>query len=159
MMQEPNFVPGPALDYSFMELENLGECLDEEPRTGVLSQKSRLRVKEEKDATVAKAAGQKKKKKAPVPSRYKTTQITTCLRVCNNSLQNLDGLDECIEETMDYPEKLEWFDFSFNQLTTIDEVRALSSAPGIRPAQHSARVPAPQSRSPNRPCSLSCLCL
>ena len=114
-------MPGPALDYSFMELENLTEMLDEEPRAGVLSEKSRLRVKEEKDQTVKAAAG-KKKKKAAVPSRYKTTQITTCLRVCNNSLQNLDGLDECIEETIDYPEKIEWFDFSFNQLTTIDEV-------------------------------------
>ena len=71
-----NFVPGPALDYSFMELEVLvpgqyspmfttaaahlrtADLLDEEPRTGVLSSKSRLRQVEEKE--VVQVAGSKK---------------------------------------------------------------------------------------------------
>jgi len=41
-----------------MELETVSECLDEEPRAGVLSAKSRLRVKEVKEEKVA-VAGKK----------------------------------------------------------------------------------------------------
>ena len=45
------------------------------------------------------------------------------------SLKNLDGLDAMIEETVDHPDKMEWFDFSFNELTTIDDVSLTSSRP------------------------------
>jgi len=38
------------------------------------------------------------------------------------SLKNLDGLEAVVEEVVDLPEKMEWFDFSFNELTTIDDV-------------------------------------
>jgi len=114
-----NYVSGPALDYSFMELERITEACDEEPRAGVLGAKSRLRKVEEKEVKVV-ATG-KKKQKPKVRSRYEVTQITTCLRLCNNSLKNLDGLDETVNELFDHPDKVEWFDFSFNELTTIDD--------------------------------------
>jgi len=96
-----NFVPGPALDYSFMELETVAELLDEEPRAGVLSTKSRLRQVDEKKEVV-QVAGSKKvgitvamlhnlltawlpqKQKPKVKSQYEVTPITTCIRVCNN---------------------------------------------------------------------------
>ena len=39
-----------------------------------------------------------------------------------NSLENLEGLQEVVEELVEHPDKVEWFDFSFNQLKTIDEV-------------------------------------
>merc|ERR1711998_15573 len=112
-----NYVSGPALDYSFMELERITEACDEEPRAGVLGAKSRLRKVEEKEVKVV-ATG-KKKQKPKVRSRYEVTQITTCLRLCNNSLKNLDGLDESVEILFDHPEKVEWFDFSFNELPRI----------------------------------------
>lgn len=114
-----NYVSGPALDYSFMELESVAEALDEEPRAGVLGSSSRLRQVEEKEVKVV--ASGKKKQKPKVRSRYEVTQITTCLRLCNNSLKNLEGLDDAVTEMFDYPEKVEWFDFSFNELTTIDD--------------------------------------
>jgi len=118
---EPNYASGPALDYSFMELERISEALDEEPRAGILGSRSRLRKVEEKESKVV--AGQQKKKQKPrVRSRYEVTTITTCLRLCNNSLESLEGLDEAVHEMFDHPEKVEWFDFSFNQLKTIDEV-------------------------------------
>merc|ERR1711904_100114 len=117
---EPNYVSGPALDHSFMELERVAEALDEEPRAGVLGSKSRLRKVEEKEVKVV-ATG-KKKQKPKVRSRYEVTTITTCLRMCNNSLENLDGLDEAVNEMFDLPEKVEWLDFSFNQLKHIDDV-------------------------------------
>merc|ERR1712010_378643 len=86
-----NYVSGPALDYSFMELERVIEACDEEPRAGVLGSRSRLRQVEEQ-AEVQQVAKGKKKKKEKTPSRYQVTSITTCLRMCNNSLESLDGL-------------------------------------------------------------------
>jgi len=114
-----NYVSGPALDYSFMELESVAEALDEEPRAGVLGSSSRLRQVEEKEVKVV--ASGKKKQKPKVRSRYEVTQITTCLRLCNNSLKSLEGLEDAVTEMFDYPDKVEWFDFSFNELTTIDD--------------------------------------
>eukprot|EP00656_Telonema_subtile_P040942 TRINITY_DN4602_c0_g1_i4.p1 TRINITY_DN4602_c0_g1~~TRINITY_DN4602_c0_g1_i4.p1 ORF type:complete len:182 (+),score=39.06 TRINITY_DN4602_c0_g1_i4:76-621(+) len=116
-----NYVPGPALDYSFMELEAVIDCLEEEPRSGVLSLKSRLRQVEEPQVKVV-AAGGKKKPKPRVKSQYEVTAISTCLRLCNNSLPNLDGLNDAIEELFDHPDKISWLDVSFNQLKTIDLV-------------------------------------
>merc|ERR1712054_465198 len=118
---EPNYASGPALDYSFMELERISEALDEEPRAGILGSRSRLRKVEEKESKVV-AGQQKKKQKPKVRSRYEVTTITTCLRMCNNSLENLDGLDEAVNEMFDLPEKVEWLDFSFNQLKHIDDI-------------------------------------
>merc|ERR1712188_99132 len=114
-----NYVSGPALDYSFMELERVTEALEEEPRAGVLGSRSRLRQVEEKEVKVV-ATG-KKKQKPKAKSRYEVTQITTCLRLCNNSLKTLDGLDEAVNEMFDHPDKVEWFDLSFNELKTIDD--------------------------------------
>lgn len=37
------------------------------------------------------------------------------------SLKTLQGLDEAVAEMFDYPDKVEWFDFSFNELKTIDD--------------------------------------
>merc|ERR1712227_1194855 len=103
-----------------MELERVAEALDEEARAGVLGSKSRLRKVEEKEVKVV-ATG-KKKQKPKVRSRYEVTTITTCLRMCNNSLENLDGLHGAVDEMFDHPDKVEWFDFSFNQLKNIDDV-------------------------------------
>lgn len=114
-----NYVSGPALDYSFMELERVAEALDEEPRSGVLGSRSRLRKVEEKEVKLM-ATG-KKKTKPKVRSRYEVTQITTCLRLCNNSLKHLEGLEEAVTELFDYPDKVEWFDFSFNELKNIED--------------------------------------
>eukprot|EP00658_Telonema_sp_P-2_P027415 TRINITY_DN2116_c0_g1_i8.p1 TRINITY_DN2116_c0_g1~~TRINITY_DN2116_c0_g1_i8.p1 ORF type:complete len:149 (-),score=23.37 TRINITY_DN2116_c0_g1_i8:633-1079(-) len=55
-----------------------------------------------------------------IRDRYEVTEITTCLRLCNNSLPNLDGLNDVVEELFDHTDKISWFDFSFNQLKTID---------------------------------------
>jgi len=41
--------------------------------------------------------------------------------MCNNSLKTLQGLDEAVTEMFDHPDKVEWFDFSFNELKTIDD--------------------------------------
>jgi hypothetical protein len=38
------------------------------------------------------------------------------------SLKTLDGLDDTVNEIFDHPDKVEWFDFSFNELTTVGEV-------------------------------------
>merc|ERR1711865_729630 len=116
-----NFVPGPALDYSFMELETVAELLDEEPRAGVLSTKSRLRQVDEKKEVV-QVAGSKKKQKPKVKSQYEVTPITTCIRVCNNNLTTLDGFNEAVEEILDHPDKISWLDFSCNQLKIIHPI-------------------------------------
>lgn len=61
-LQEPagsiNYVSGPALDFSFMEMESVTEALEEEPRAGMLSLKSPLRQVEEKEVKVV-ASGKK----------------------------------------------------------------------------------------------------
>merc|ERR1712216_185943 len=114
-----NFVSGPALDYSFMELETVADCLEEEPRSGVLSTKSRLRQVEQKEVAVVVAGG-KKKQKPRIKSQYEVTPITTCLRLCNNSLTTLDGLTEACEELFDHADKIVWLDFSCNLLKSVD---------------------------------------
>merc|ERR1711988_1507891 len=138
---EPNYVSGPALDYSFMELERIAEALDEEPRAGVLGSKSRLRQVEQKEVKVV-ATG-KKKQKPRVRSRYEVTTITTCLRMNNNSLETLDGLDEAVQEMFDMPEKVEWLDFSFNNLKNIDDAmlkyKDLKSLPAWEPNKRHQR--------------------
>merc|ERR1712070_1224915 len=102
-----------------MELEVLvPDLLEEEPRTGVLSNKSRLRQVEEKE--VVQVAAGKKKQKPRVKSQYEVTPISTCLRLCNNSIATVDGLNQAVDEMFDHPDKISWLDLSFNMLTTIE---------------------------------------
>ena len=49
-----------------------------------------------------------------------------CLRLCNNSIQNIDSLEEVANTILKQPLGLRWIDLSFNEMTGLGEVRLLS---------------------------------
>lgn len=50
--------------------------------------------------------------------------VTTSIKLDNNELGSLEGLQAVIKEVMPAPERLTWLDLSCNCLTTVDQVRA-----------------------------------
>lgn len=49
--------------------------------------------------------------------------LSRCLRLNNNSLQNIERLGEIINAKFENPKNIAWIDLSFNELTTVDPVR------------------------------------
>ena len=49
-----------------------------------------------------------------------------CLRVNNNLLQDVQNFSKVMENILLDPTVLSWIDLSFNEITHIDDVRALS---------------------------------
>lgn len=48
--------------------------------------------------------------------------LSRCLRLNNNSLQNIERLGEIINAKFENPKNIAWIDLSFNELTTVDPV-------------------------------------
>jgi hypothetical protein len=47
---------------------------------------------------------------------------STSVRLCNNALGNLTGLDKAMYHLLDNPNELVWLDVSCNQLTSIEDI-------------------------------------
>lgn len=97
----------PPLDYTFMNLECLQECLTQDPRTDkIIGTTPRKPSIEETEAEV----NEKPKKK------------TNALRLSNNNLgeEIWDELEPICSKMVCDLSDIEWMDLSYNQLSTID---------------------------------------
>lgn len=56
------------------------------------------------------------------PGKKNPMLNTKSLRICNNQLLSLQGLDRALYHVMDQPSELEWLDASCNQLPCIEDV-------------------------------------
>ena len=115
----------PPLDYSFKELTEPLGMVHEEPRSGF---RRVIEVDEQEiQAAAAQAAvlGGLEVGEGEVVERREDAGprgITTAIRLCNNELSHLGGLEEALAEVLDEPSELKWIDLSFNALDDIDEV-------------------------------------
>lgn len=70
----------------------------------------------------------KEEEPRPSPRKYKVKKkegdlsCTKCVRLNNNSIQDISGLSDMLSAHLEKPLELEWIDLSFNELTKIDEV-------------------------------------
>jgi len=88
------------LDYTFMCLTSISDCLEEEPRETNGQKPSRKET--------GLLDGPKKRK-------------TNAIRLSNNVLTEWGNFSTIIEKIVENPMDLEWIDLSFNDLGTIDE--------------------------------------
>lgn len=51
--------------------------------------------------------------------------MTTSIKLDNNLLASWEGLDEALRAVMHHPMELAWLDLSHNELTGVDDVRAV----------------------------------
>ena len=118
---------GPPLDFSFKELRAAVQLETEEPRGGV----KRQAPKEAKDeATQEAGTTEKANAKETLPPvvgngtmdrRIVIRKVTTCVKLNNNMLETLNGLEAALESAMFSPlQNLQWLDISFNSLTSVD---------------------------------------
>lgn len=68
--------------------------------------------------------GARESRTGKVPERSPTTRkyLTKAIWLNNNRLTTTENMDELVESLLEQPQKLGWIDFSFNYITTIDEV-------------------------------------
>lgn len=68
--------------------------------------------------------GARESRTGKVPERSSTTRkyLTKAIWLNNNKLTSTENMDELVESLLEQPQKLGWIDFSFNYITTIDEV-------------------------------------
>ncbi|XP_065058241.1 leucine-rich repeat-containing protein 51-like [Rhopilema esculentum] len=92
----------PPLDYTFMCLTSVKECLDEDPRGLIQVQKN-------------------DDKKASSEQVEKKKHDTTAIRLSNNLITEWSDFSQCISDIIIEPFKLEWIDLSFNDIYTIDK--------------------------------------
>eukprot|EP00794_Sanderia_malayensis_P006922 gene6922-7700_t len=97
----------PPLDFTFMCLTSVAECLDESPRWKNSKGEKKNIVKETKDAE--KETKEKKK--------YKTNAI----RLSNNVISDWTAFSTTVAELVEEPSNLEWIDLSFNDIKDIDK--------------------------------------
>eukprot|EP00741_Cyanophora_paradoxa_P013792 tig00020710_g13314.t1 len=114
---------GLPLDYSFFELKEMSDVIDEDPVSG--TRKPRPQPEEPSDnpeqaAAKAKAAAEEK---ASRPA-------CRAIRLSNNALTHLKGFKAAVEAVMDDSEKLSFVDLSYNKLSAIDE-ELVASFPNI----------------------------
>jgi hypothetical protein len=57
-----------------------------------------------------------------IPQASNGKLLTTSLWVNNNSLTSLHRIAQAIKDVFEYPLKMQWIDFSFNNIEEIDEV-------------------------------------
>ena len=99
----------PPLDYSFKELADVRDVPKEPPQQG----------------TVKGAGGRGEAKGAagPAVDRHGASRLNAvAVRLNNNRISTLEGLDEVLEQILDDPQQLRWLDLSWNHLTTIEPV-------------------------------------
>ena len=92
---------GPPLDYSFKELTDVRDVPKEPPQQGSVKGEGRPTEADRHGATHLNAVA---------------------VRLNNNSISTLEGLDEVLEQILDDPTQLRWLDLSWNQLTAIEPV-------------------------------------
>ena len=58
----------------------------------------------------------------PIPQGLGGKLLTTSLWLNNNSLNSMRLMTQAVKDIFQYPSKMTWIDFSFNNLEDIDEV-------------------------------------
>lgn len=123
---------GPPLDYSFKELRSCAEIETEEPRSGVkraggpaAGAESGKDGAEGEDAEGGAAAtgvlARSTVAATGKPIKKVVRQVTTSIKLNNNMLDTLSGLQPSLESVMNNPlMNLQWIDLSFNQLARIE---------------------------------------
>mmetsp|Transcript_81589 Transcript_81589/g.205302 ORF Transcript_81589/g.205302 Transcript_81589/m.205302 type:complete len:259 (+) Transcript_81589:77-853(+) len=139
-MDSPLIANGPPLDYSFKELRCCSEIETEEPRSGLkrgtpeLPKDSSGEQCEEGDVAAAGGAtasgsgatGTTMPTRSIVaqggkPIRKVLRQVTTAVKLNNNMLATVSGLQQSLEFVMNsVVMNLQWIDLSFNQLVTVE---------------------------------------
>jgi len=118
-------IHGVPLDYSFCDLTHVQDCLDETPRSGQRIKKEEARAADapqrpdgdNKDllACLVDATVTTKQRKAIA----NPNQITTILKLNNNSLTDVTGLAEVLPKLLPQPHLLHMVDLSFNGIKRI----------------------------------------
>ena len=102
----------PPLDFSLKDLESIIDCLEEDPRD-TPSPGSKLSL----------TSPQHTPKSTPSPTKtLKKKRSTNAIRFSNNKISEWSDLNETMGKLLENPcETVGWIDFSFNEMTTIDE--------------------------------------
>eukprot|EP01086_Lenisia_limosa_P011997 TRINITY_DN3909_c0_g1_i1.p1 TRINITY_DN3909_c0_g1~~TRINITY_DN3909_c0_g1_i1.p1 ORF type:complete len:205 (-),score=35.22 TRINITY_DN3909_c0_g1_i1:97-711(-) len=104
-------VKGEPLDYSFLELENFHEIIEEIPRGGIRKPKP-------DEPAAAQVVGTDGK----VITKKVSKVQTVALKLANNQFTSLTGIYSAVEAVMNDPvENLAWADLSFNKISSLGE--------------------------------------
>ncbi|KAG1665476.1 hypothetical protein FOA52_007608 [Chlamydomonas sp. UWO 241] len=112
---------GQPVDYSFRELKKVSDLVFESPVSGTARRPAVNgdgNAEGYLDSIVAEGA------------RQGTKLNATSVRLCNNQLISLAGLDRTMYHVLDDPQELVWLDASCNQIQTIDEI--VTSFPNLQ---------------------------
>lgn len=93
---------GPPLDYSWHELKSVDEVLEDEPSGGMVKGDGRL-------------------KEMRLPKGVQLKANSNSLKLSNNELTTLDGLDQVSERIFDDIRELQWLDASYNNIEEISD--------------------------------------
>ncbi|XP_029312700.1 leucine-rich repeat-containing protein 51-like [Cottoperca gobio] len=85
---------GPPVDLSFKDICHVTGALSEAPRSGL----------------------------RPITANSEGKYLSRCLRLNNNSISDVVGLQHVLDHFLAQPSKLGWLDLSFNKITNIDPV-------------------------------------
>lgn len=101
---------GPPLDYSFKGLKTVNQVLQEQPTSGV-PRNPPVRGHEQLTATLL-SLEEPRAEKVEDPtinsSSNKATFNSNGIRLCNNNLTSLAGLEKILSHVMDDPNELVW---------------------------------------------------
>lgn len=106
---------GPPIDYSFKELKELNDILFEEPVSG----RPKHPPLNQEEETVFDYLDRIMGEDRPMSDGRLNSNS---LRICNNMLGKLTGLDRVTYHMLDVPSELTWLDASCNKLTSVDDV-------------------------------------
>mmetsp|Transcript_60184 Transcript_60184/g.131836 ORF Transcript_60184/g.131836 Transcript_60184/m.131836 type:complete len:234 (+) Transcript_60184:55-756(+) len=116
---------GPPLDFSFKELRASVQIETEEPRSGVKRSSAPAKEEAGQEAGASEKAPAKEttagNNSSGLDRKVVIRKITTCVKLNNNMLETLNGLEAALESAMYSPlQNLQWLDVSFNSLSSVD---------------------------------------
>ena len=140
----------PALDFSFMEVTDIAgtphtwssDCQlffswieplrHVTPQTHTTPHHTELAIEEPRRGQKHHADSESSATATATASAANTTPSATskkprccAVRLSNNRIESLARLEEALQEVVQRPHQLGWIDLSFNQLSTLDEVRVV----------------------------------
>eukprot|EP00041_Stephanoeca_diplocostata_P012381 m.207613 g.207613 ORF g.207613 m.207613 type:complete len:221 (-) comp18931_c0_seq1:304-966(-) len=114
------FETAPPLDYSFSELATIKDMLEGEPRAG----KTKTQLEAEQEKTLHRLEKKNSERQFSLEEEKRTSvpmpeQVSVILKLNNNTLASLAGLDIVAPAVLARPELLTMIDLSFNKFTII----------------------------------------
>jgi len=111
---------GPPIDFSFRELSDLAQIIYAVPVGGHPKNNPLT------DPTLPRPKGVEVPPEVimpPLPAGLRGVPFNSvCVRLCNNLLKSLKGLEAAVAYVLDDPSELTWLDLSYNQLVRVEEV-------------------------------------